>query len=71
MFLTEWRPTEKVMVIARNGFLLFAGITFLIAVFNTIRKFLSPKAKRKRTVNESVCPVHEILALGEQESRTD
>eukprot|EP00210_Caulerpa_lentillifera_P001951 g1872.t1 len=52
-FMTEWIQNERVLITAKNGFLVFAGITFLIAVFNTLRKFLSPKARRKRTVNKN------------------
>jgi len=51
--LARYMPSDKVLIIARNGIVLFLGITFMISLFKTVRKFLSPKAKRRRTVNKN------------------
>jgi len=51
--IMKYMPSDKVLTIAKNGVLLFLAVTFTISVIKTVRKFLSPKAKRRRTVNKN------------------
>ncbi|GMH34080.1 hypothetical protein BSKO_01914 [Bryopsis sp. KO-2023] len=52
---------SKVMGLAKNTLLVFLGVTFSIAVFSTVKKFLTPQAQRTRTVNKNRELVEELM----------
>ena len=40
------------ITIAKNAAIVVVGYTIIMTTFRTVRKFLSPRAKRKRTVRK-------------------
>lgn len=60
-YSSSFIPSPKVVTIIKNGLLLFLAITFLISIFRTLRKFLSPQAKRRRTINKNKELIEELM----------